>query len=75
MRTTEQIISEIKDFVNKSKPFRFYNRVNDLLNELSLTLTEETVVEEVVIEEETVVEEPVEEIVVPKKRPRKTPIK
>ena len=63
MKTPEQIISEIKNFISTSKPFRFADSEINVLNSLTElenilfpkeAIIEETVVEETVVEEQNV---------------------
>jgi len=57
MRNEKQIIAELKDCINRSKPFRLYTPVMALLNELDskFQVEEEPVVEGTI--EEPIVEE------------------
>jgi hypothetical protein len=86
MKTPEQIINEIRNFISNSKPFRFSHSEEAVLNsltELENTLFPlEVIIEEPVVEvtekpiveeviEETVVEEVTEEPVVAKKSTKK----
>jgi hypothetical protein len=84
MKTPEQIINEIRNFISNSKPFRFSHSEEAVLNSLtelentlfpSEAIVEEPIIEEVIEEtvvEETVVEETVvEEPVVAKKSTKK----
>ena len=84
MRNEKQIVAELKDYINRSKPFRFYTPVMALLNELDskFPFEEETIVVEPVVEEvveetvaeeiiEEVIEKPIEEPVVAKKSTKK----
>jgi hypothetical protein len=70
MKTPEQIINEIRNFISNSKPFRFSHSEEAVLNsltELENTLfPSEVIIEEPVVEvtEEPIVEEVIEETVV-----------
>ncbi len=74
MRTPEQIITELKNYILTSKSFRFSNSENfvlNSLNELESTLFNQQFNEETV-EEETVIEELLIEEPIVKKKPSKT---
>jgi hypothetical protein len=71
MKTPEQIINEIRNFISNSKPFRFAHSEEAILNSLtelentlfpSEAIVEEPIIEEVI--EETVVEEVIEETII-----------
>jgi len=84
MKTPEQIINEIRNFISETRPFKFARSGEFILNSLtelentlfpSKAIVEEPVIEEVIEEtvvEETIVEEPtIEEPVVAKKSTKK----